>query len=227
MSYGIKIISGNGSLQIDGTDSSHIIYQEYSSGISSTVSGASSASYNSIFVSLSGLSSQNSLIFISPTGSATVSAYLIMGSNGFTIFSDSNVSFRWYAFRKVTDISASSASYGLEIKDSSGNNLINIDKICARIKGTITGNGSITASALKAYSNAPLYYALVTSELSPRRGNIKAWVSEWSSNRREVSVSVKTVSPFGGQVSSEAELDNSFYINTGEPVTLVAVAPDP
>jgi len=227
MSYGIKIISGNGSLQIDGSDSSHIIYQKYSSGTSSTISGASSNSYNSTFQSVSGLSSLNALVFISPTGSGIVNAYLVMGSNGFTIFSDSNVSFKWYVFRKVTDMGASSASYGLEVKDASGNHLLNIDKICARVKGTITGNGSITVDSLSAYSNAPLYYALVTSLLAPRRGVLKAWTSEWSSNRREVSTSVKTVSPFGGQVSSEADLDNSFFINLGEPVTLVVTAPDP
>ena len=235
MSYGMQIYSANGSLQLDTNDSSHLLYQKHSSGTSSAItnvgtgsSGQNSYYYGSTFVTVSGFSRSEDLVFIQPTGSAVVKAYVMPSSTGFTIFSDTNVSFYWYTFKKVTSLSDPTSTYGIEVYDASGNNVVfNQDVLAARIKGRLTGTGTITKSGQSLYGLGTFKYTAITAALAPRRGKIYGWTHTWNAARDQVSFGSSYISGQGYQASSEAQLDAATYINNSSISTLVIEAPDP
>ena len=106
MAYGIKVFSANGAVQLDSTDTNQILYQEYTSGTSDAATNTGSGDFRQITVSVSGFSAGECLVFIRPTGTVTgVKAYVMPGSNGFSIFSDTNTSFYWYVFKKASSLS--------------------------------------------------------------------------------------------------------------------------
>lgn len=76
MTYGMKIYSGNGALQLDSNDASHVIYQKHTSGTSSAITDVGSTNgvveYGSTAITVSGFTFGEDLIFIQPTGSAVV-----------------------------------------------------------------------------------------------------------------------------------------------------------
>ena len=71
MTYGMKIYSGNGALQLDSNDASHVIYQKHTSGTSSAITDVGSTNgvveYGSTAITVSGFTFGEDLIFIQPT----------------------------------------------------------------------------------------------------------------------------------------------------------------
>ena len=87
MAYGIKVWSANGAVQLDSTDTNQILYQEFASGTSSAATGASSGDFRQITQAVTDFTPAECLVFIRPTGTVTgVKAYVMPGSNGFSIF---------------------------------------------------------------------------------------------------------------------------------------------
>ena len=148
-------------------------------------------------------------------------------SNGFTIFSNTNVSFYWYTFKKVTSLSDPTSTYGIEVYDASGNVVFNQDVLAARIKGRITGSGSISLSGKSLYALGTFKYSAITAAFAPRRGKIYGWVHTWNAARDQVSFGSAYISGQGYQASSEGELDAATYIDNSLVSTLIVEAPDP
>lgn len=227
MGYGFQAFSANGAKQLDSDDSTHILYQKHASGTSNAVSGAASQNFKSIAVTVSGFSAVEDLIFIQPTGSATVQAYVMPGSNGFTIFSDTNVTFYWYVMKKVTSLSDPTSGYGIVLYNAAGDVIFNPDILAARIKGRITGSGAVALSGKSLYGLGTFKYFRISASLAPHRGVIQAWVHIWNAARDQVAFGIRTVSPNGVQASSESGLDDGLYIDTSNATTLILEAPDP
>lgn len=228
MAHGLQIYSGNGALQLDSNDTTHVIYQKSASGTSGAISGAATGAYTGVSVTVSGFDNTEDLIFIQPTGSSgTVSAYVIPTSSGFTIFSDTNTTFYYYVFSKVTSLSNPTSNYGIEMYDASGNILFNQDVLAARVKGSITGVGNVAASGKSLYGLGTFKYMRISAQLAPRRGKISAWVHTWNAARDTVNFTIKVVLQEGAQANSEAELEDMLYIDASTTTTLIIEAPDP
>ena len=236
MAYGLLVKSGNGATQIDSSDNTHIVYQKSSSGTSNAVSGAGSNDYRHVQVSVT-MNPAEDLVFIRPTSTGnTPSAYVItyhslnasgnVTTSGFNIYSDTNTTFYWYIFKKVSSLSAPTG-YGLVAYNSSNQVTFSSEQLVARIKGRITGTGSITSSGNKLYALGCFQYTTITARLSPHRGKINGWVHTWNSDRSSISQSSSEVSPYGPQASGELTLDSAFYHNNGKQTALVIAAPDP
>ena len=227
MAYGIKVFSANGAVQLDSTDANQILYQEFASGTSSAASGASSGDFRQITVSVSGFSAGECLVFIRPTGTVTgVKAYVMPGSNGFSIFTDTNRSFYWYVFKKASSLSTPTG-YGLVVYASDGTTVqYNSDVLSARIKGRVTGVGTVTGSNL--FGMGTFQYTFANARLSPNRGFIKGFHWHWTSTGLEFING--TISPFGASYTNsdnQQTREDMFYFNISQPTALVVQAPDP
>mgnify|MGYP003635763635 FL=1 len=227
MAYGIKVFSANGAVQLDSTDANQILYQEFASGTSSAASGASSGDFRQITVSVSGFSAGECLVFIRPTGTVTgVKAYVMPGSNGFSIFTDTNRSFYWYVFKKASSLSTPTG-YGLVVYASDGTTVqYNSDVLSARIKGRLTGVGTVTGSNL--FGMGTFQYTFANARLSPNRGFIKGFHWHWTSTGLEFING--TISPFGASYTNsdnQQTREDMFYFNISQPTALVVQAPDP
>jgi len=227
MAYGIKVFSANGAVQLDSTDANQILYQEFASGTSSAASGASSGDFRQITVSVSGFSAGECLVFIRPTGTVTgVKAYVMPGSNGFSIFSDTNTSFYWYVFKKASSLSTPTG-YGLVVYASDGTTVqYNSDVLSARIKGRVTGVGTVTGSNL--FGMGTFQYTFANARLSPNRGFIKGFHWHWTSTGLEFING--TISPFGASYTNsdnQQTREDMFYFNISQPTALVIQAPNP
>ena len=277
MAYGIKVWSGNGAIQLDSTDANQILYQEFASGTSGSLAAntTTSGDFRQLIVAVTGFSIGECLVFIRPTGTVTgVKAYVIPGSGGFSIFTDSNSkSFYWYVFKKASSLSTPTG-YGLVVYSdpvsggsfvvgtkytivSSGttsftsigaaNNNVgtvfiatgigsgtgtantvqyNSDVLSARIKGRLTGTGSITGSNL--FGMGTFQYTFANARLSPNRGHIKGYRWEWTSTG--VTWATSQISPSGAQYQSSDDQqtrEDMFYFNISMPTALVVQAPNP
>ena len=227
MTYGMKIYSGNGALQLDSNDASHVIYQKHASGTSSAITDAATPEYGSTAITVSGFTFGEDLIFIQPTGSAVVKAYVRPGGSGFTIFSNVNTSFRYYVYKKATSLPTPTTDYGLILYDDAGNVTFNPDKITARVKGRITGTGGVSLSGKSLYALGTFKFSAVTAAMSPQRGKIYGWVHTWNSARDQVLFSSAKVSGLGYQASGEADMDDAFYFDNSVTSTLIIEASDP
>jgi len=227
MAYGIKVFSANGAVQLDSTDTNQILYQEFASGTSSAATGASSGDFRQIIVSVTGFSIGECLVFIRPTGTVTgVKAYVMPGSNGFSIFTDTNRSFYWYVFKKASTLSTPTG-YGLVVYAPDGTTVqYNSDVLSARIKGRLTGTGSVTGSNL--FGMGTFQYTFANARLSPNRGFIKGYRWEWTSTG--IAWAISQISPFGASYTSsdnQATREDMFYFNISMATALVVQAPNP
>jgi hypothetical protein len=228
MAYGIKVLSANGAVQLDSTDTNQILYQEFASGTSSAASGASSGDFRQITpVSVTGFSAGECLVFIRPTGTVTgVKAYVMPGSGGFSIFSDTNTSFYWYVFKRASSLSTPTG-YGLVVYASDGTTVqYNSDVLSARIKGRLTGVGTVTGSNL--FGMGTFQYTFANARLHPNRGHIKGFHWHWTSTGIEFING--TISPFGASYQNsdnQQTREDMFYFNISQPTALVVQAPDP
>lgn len=227
MAYGIKVFSANGAVQLDSTDDNQILYQEFASGTSSAATGASSGDFRQIIVSVTGFTAGECLVFIRPTGTVTgVKAYVMPGSNGFSIFTDTNRSFYWYVFKRASSLSTPTG-YGLVVYASNGTTVqYNSNVLSARIKGRLTGTGSVTGSNL--FGMGTFQYTFSNARLSPNRGFIKGFHWHWTSTGIEFINGI--ISPFGASYTNsdnQQTRENMFYFNTSQPTALVVQAPDP
>ena len=227
MAYGIQVRSANGAVQLDSTDTNQILYQEFASGTSGAASGASSGDFRQIIVSVTGFSIGECLVFIRPTGTVTgVKAYVLPGSGGFSIMTDTNRSFYWYVFKKASSLSTPTG-YGLVVYASDGTTVqYNSDVLSARIKGRLTGTGSITGSNL--FGMGTFQYTFANARLSPNRGHIRGYHWEWTSSG--VTWATAQISPFGASYTSSDDQqtrEDMFYFNISQPTALVIQAPNP
>ena len=227
MAYGIKVLSANGAVQLDSTDTNQILYQEYTSGTSDAATNTGSGDFRQITVSVSGFSAGECLVFIRPTGTVTgVKAYVMPGSNGFSIFSDTNTSFYWYVFKKASSLSTPTG-YGLVVYASDGTTVqYNSDVLSARIKGRLTGVGTVTGSNL--FGMGTFQYTFANARLSPNRGFIKGFHWHWTSTGLEFING--TISPFGASYTNsdnQQTREDMFYFNISQPTALVIQAPNP
>lgn len=233
MAYGIQIYSANGALQIDSSDSSHVLYQQYASGTTgaSTSGGYSGGTLNfgSATATVSGFTRGEDLVFIQPTGSTNnVKAYVYINANGFTVKTNvTGVSFRYHVFKKVTSLPDPTSNYSFVVQDASGNTVFNPDVLSARIKGRLTGTGSISLSGKSLYGLANLKFSSITAAMSPQRGKISGWCLNWNSARDQLSFGKAVVSGQGYAASSEFELAAATYFDSTLPTVLIIEAPDP
>ena len=231
MTYGMKIYSGNGALQLDSNDPTHVIYQKHASGTSSAITNVGQTNdtldYGYTAINVSGFTFGEDLIFIQPTGSAGVKAYVRPGSSGFSIFSNVNTSFRYYVFKKASSLPTPTTDYGLILYDDAGNVTFNPDKTAARVKGRITGTGGISLSGKSLYALGTFKFSAVNAALAPRRGRIFAWVHTWNSARDQVTFSSAKVSGQGYQATNEETMDDAFYFDNSVTSTLIIEAPNP
>ena len=227
MAYGIKVLSANGAVQLDSTDTNQILYQEYTSGTSDAATNTGSGDFRQITVSVSGFSAGECLVFIRPTGTVTgVKAYVMPGSNGFSIFSDTNTSFYWYVFKRSSSLSTPTG-FGLVVYASDGTTVqYNSDVLSARIKGRLTGVGTVTGSNL--FGMGTFQYTFANARLSPNRGFIKGFHWHWTSTGLEFING--TISPFGASYTNsdnQQTREDMFYFNISQPTALVIQAPNP
>lgn len=227
MAYGIKVFSANGAVQLDSTDTNQILYQEYTSGTSDAATNTGSGDFRQITVSVSGFSAGECLVFIRPTGTVTgVKAYVMPGSNGFSIFSDTNTSFYWYVFKRASSLSTPTG-FGLVVYASDGTTVqYNSDVLSARIKGRLTGVGTVTGSNL--FGMGTFQYTFANARLSPNRGFIKGFHWHWTSTGLEFING--TISPFGASYTNsdnQQTREDMFYFNISQPTALVIQAPNP
>ena len=227
MAYGIKVLSANGAVQLDSTDTNQILYQEYTSGTSDAATNTGSGDFRQITVSVSGFSAGECLVFIRPTGTVTgVKAYVMPGSNGFSIFSDTNTSFYWYVFKRASSLSTPTG-FGLVVYASDGTTVqYNSDVLSARIKGRLTGVGTVTGSNL--FGMGTFQYTFANARLSPNRGFIKGFHWHWTSTGLEFING--TISPFGASYTNsdnQQTREDMFYFNISQPTALVIQAPNP
>ena len=103
----------------------------------------------------------------------------------------------------------------------------NSSVLAARIKGRITGSGSVSVSGESLYALGTFKYSLITSALAPRRGKIFAWTHKWNAARDQVTFGSFYVSGQGYQASGEADLDSATYIDNSLISTLILQAPNP
>ena len=167
------------------------------------------------------------LVFIRPTGTVTgVKAYVMPGSNGFSIFSDTNTSFYWYVFKRASSLSTPTG-YGLVVYASDGTTVqYNSDVLSARIKGRLTGVGTVTGSNL--FGMGTFQYTFANARLSPNRGFIKGFHWHWTSTGLEFING--TISPFGASYTNsdnQQTREDMFYFNISQPTALVIQAPNP
>jgi len=227
MAYGIKVFSANGAVQLDSTDANQILYQEFASGTSSAASGASSGDFRQITQTVTNFTAAECLVFIRPTGTVTgVKAYVMPGSGGFSIFSDTNTSFYWYVFKRASSLSTPTG-YGLVVYASDGTTVqYNSDVLSARIKGRLTGVGTVTGSNL--FGMGTFQYTFANARLYPNRGHIKGFHWHWTSTGIEFING--TISPFGASYQNndnQQTREDMFYFNISQPTALVVQAPDP
>ena len=177
MAYGFKVLSANGATQIDTSDSNQILYQEFTSGTTTAISGANLLNFKEMAVTVSGYSVGECLVFIRPTGTVTnVGAFVVPSSTGFSIWSDSNTSFYYYVFKKASSLSAPTG-YGLVVYAADGTTVqYTGDTLAARVKGCLTGGGTITGSNL--FGLGTYQYSRVT-QYSFRRGNGDVFGWHW------------------------------------------------
>jgi hypothetical protein len=227
MAHGIKVWSANGAVQLDSTDSNQILYQEFASGTSDAATGASSGDFRQITVSVTNYDISECLVFIRPTGTVTgVKAYVLPGSGGFSIMTDTNISFYWYVFKKASSL-ATPTGYGLVVYGPDGTTVqYNSDVLSARIKGRITGTGSLAGSNL--FGMGTFQYTFANAALSPNKGHIRGYHWEWTSTG--VTWATAQISPFGAQYQSsdnQQTREDMFYFNISQPTVLVIEAPNP
>jgi hypothetical protein len=232
MAYGIQVYSANGALQIDSSDSSHILYQQYASGTTGTPVSAGytggTLNYGITSATVSGFTRGEDLVFIQPTGTtADVRAFVYITSTGFSVRTSHLVSYRYHVFKKVTSLPDPTSDYSFVVQDASGNTVFNPDVLSARIKGRITGTGSVSLSGKSLYGLANLKYSRITASMAPRRGRIWGWVLKWNGARDQVSYEQSAVSGQGYAASSEFELAAATYFDSTLPTVLIIEAPDP
>jgi hypothetical protein len=268
MAYGFKVLSANGATQIDTSDPNQILYQEFTSGTTTAISGANLLNFKEMDVTVSDYSAGECLVFIRPTGTVTnVGAFVVPSSTGFTIWSDSNTSFYYYVFKKASSLSAPTG-YGLVVYSdavsggsfvvdtkytilsagntsftsigAANNNVGTVfvatgvgsgtgtantvqytgDTLAARVKGRLTGGGTITGSNL--FGLGTYQYSRVT-QYSFRRGNgdVYGWHWVWSATGLTWKTSIIFV---GGGFTQNG---GGVYANLSLPSVLAIEAPNP
>tara|TARA_B110000285_G_scaffold31944_1_gene33092 strand:+ start:2169 stop:2834 length:666 start_codon:yes stop_codon:yes gene_type:complete len=221
MAYGFKVLSANGATQIDTSDSNQILYQEFTSGTTTAISGANLLNFKEMAVTVSGYSVGECLVFIRPTGTVTnVGAFVVPSSTGFSIWSDSNTSFYYYVFKKASSLSAPTG-YGLVVYAADGTTVqYTSDTLAARVKGRLTGGGTITGSNL--FGLGTYQYSRVT-QYSFRRGNgdVFGWHWVWSATGLTWKTSIIFV---GGGFTQNG---GGVYANLSLPSVLAIEAPNP
>lgn len=177
MGYGIKVFSGNGTLQLDTDDNTRVLYQLVDSGTSGGIVGATSDAWGSVTVSQTVPTS--SLLFVRPN--ATFNGQKVMGikgTSGFSLFGPTNgVTYNWRLYRPTSDFTPTNSNWGLAIYNTGSTQIFSNNIAATRIKASIEGTGTSGTSGtlwgmphyyiqrvtggLTAATSGTYYYALV------------------------------------------------------------------
>lgn len=195
MSYGLKVFSSNGSIQIDTDNNNKKIYQLSTSGTvnipsrSSLGLGYNSSNYCYATVSsISGFNSNYSLVFVRPTATAgfvNQSTFAEVVASGFKLYSSlESTSYDYYIFNPTevsgTNIVSAPTGYGLVVYGDDGTSIrFSSDSKALRTKGLITNNGSISGTKLAALQQRK-FSTIKPAALSPMQ--FFAWTTIFYSN---------------------------------------------
>jgi hypothetical protein len=211
MSYGLQVYNGSNEFILNTTDSGRIMYQEVASGTSGTTSGGGTYDFHSTTV-LTSLIDSETLVFVK-CNTNNVSWVGYPGSGGFTIYSSSSgVTFDYKILKQAENQSIPTSGYGLLVldEDGLGNPFVvyQSDALTTRIKGTITGSGSVSGSNL--YGLLVWHYVAITAAMAPSFGRIK--MSAYTNT--STGISFGSVDAFKGyQVTDPEDIFNLRWIN--------------
>jgi len=187
MGYGLKILSGNGSIQVDSDNTNKVIYQLDNTlsftGTFTVGAAATAAGYGTASVPLIGGASAlaEKILFFRPDYSATTpgsSLWIYYTNEGFFAFGyPENSTWEHAAFRRV-DQSPNETGYGLEVYASDGSSKRFTSSVQSlRIKGVIKDEGpAVDGTNLWATNSG-----LIESWKIPF-GYIRAWAVNFSSS---------------------------------------------
>lgn len=231
MSYGLKVLSTNGTVQIDSDSSNKVIYQLSSTGTVSIPSRASLGlgydSSNYCFASKtdSSINSNYSLIFVKPSSTPVgQSTFAEPGTGSFTLYSSlESTSYKYYVFNPTasgtTNIvtAPSTGDYGLVVYDTDGTTLKYSSAVSAlRVKDVITNSGSYSGTGLIALQQRK-YSQVKPAAVSPLKAF--AWVTTFNSNSISHGTDLWFIGTTGTGATEDAE-----YLELGAAVTTIIAA---
>ena len=196
MGYGLLVKSGNGSTQINTDVTGRNIYQ-FAAGSSAAggsgnqiVTNAQSAGTWVTETINTGVTNSNALFFVRPTSTTgDPICYAYRGGSGtFGLTADGVYTWDWAVFVPATQVGSTptSGEYGLVVYDSTGNqtssNIVfnGFDAKAMRIKGSITGSGSISTTS--GYALQQQKHSGVKRSDSATDGFVRTWCTEFTSS---------------------------------------------
>lgn len=196
MGYGLSVLSANGSTQINSDVTGRNIYQ-FAAGSTAAggsgnqiVTNAQSAGTWVTELFNTGVTNTNALFFVRPTSTAeNPICYAYRGSSGtFGLTADGIYTWDWAVFVPATQVgnTPTSGDYGLVVYDSTGNitssNIVfnGFDAKAMRIKGSITGSGSISTTS--GYALQQQKHSGVKRADSATDGFVRTWCTEFTSS---------------------------------------------
>jgi hypothetical protein len=196
MGYGLSVLSANGATQINTDVTGRNIYQ-FAAGSTAAggtgnqiVTNAQSGGTWVTEIFNTGVTNTNALFFVRPTStSGNPICYAYRGSSGtFGLTADGIYTWDWAVFVPATQVGSTptSGDYGLVVYDSTGNtassNIVfnGFDAKAMRIKGSITGSGSISTTS--GYALQQQKHSGVKRSDSATDGFVRTWCTEFTSS---------------------------------------------
>jgi hypothetical protein len=216
MSYGLKVFSGNGTLQLDTNDNTRVLYQLVSTGTTEGILGATSDSWGAVSVTTT--SPASSLLFVRPN--ATFNGQKVMGIKGvggFTLFGPTNgVTYNWRIYQPTSDFTPSNSTYGLAVYNEGEVQIFTNNLAAVRLKASIEGTG--TSATTGTLWGMPHYYIQrVTGGLTAATSGTYYYALIFNSNG---SISQSIERAFRGAVVNEEDLPLR-WTATDVPRTLI------
>lgn len=219
MGYGLYVLSGGGTLQINSDLEYRVLYQVHATGTSTTVSGASGSTWGTSItnVTIPG----DSLLFVKPSVTyAGQKVFATRGGTGFTLYSTANIAYNYILMRPATTATFPVNNYGLEVKDSLGNITFSNASKTSRLAGTISG-AATSATGTNLYGMPQYVINRIRARTSGTSGDgIWLWALTFNSNG---SISQSAERAFDGPVVTDPEdVINFRWNNTYSPTTFIS-----
>ena len=214
MTYGLRVYSGEGFLQIDSSNNGRFLYEQVASDTLATTQAGSSPLLQYLgFGSVSPGLGTDSIVFIRP--SVPASAYLEGSGQSFKVWSTVNTSYSYKVFKPSVSNSASTNEYGLAVYDGNNEKIFSNGYFSTRLAGTIYGTGTISGSNLWSTCGV-MPQRMIPAVNTP--GQIYMWMTTFSST----SVTQQAVLGFPGpQVPDAEQIFTNRWINPYIPTTLI------
>lgn len=231
MGYGLRVLSANGSTQINTDVTGRNIYQFAAGSIAAGGSGnqittnAQSAGTWVTELFDTGVSNSNALFFVRPTSTTgNPICYAYRGTGGvFGLTADGVYTWDWAVFVPATQVGATpSTDYGLVVYDSSGNigagNIIfnGFDAKAMRIKGSILGASNFSTTT--GYALQQQKHSSVKAADGISDGFVRTWCTEFTATVINHTIA-QTVVLTGGS-GGESEPSEVFSLDAA-PSTLI------